>query len=56
MHFKELPSQAATEPSKALKNHSVINNRGWGGVVEMGEWRGGLGVRLGWGEKAENCT
>ena len=29
---------------------------GWGGVVEMGGRWGGLGVRLGWGEKAENCT
>ena len=28
----------------------------WGEVVEMGGWWEGLGVRLGWGEKAENCT
>ena len=26
------------------------------GGVEMGERWGGLGVRPGWGEKAENCT
>ena len=26
-----------------------------GGVETGGRW-GGLGVRLGWGEKAENCT
>ena len=32
------------------------NNRGWGGVVEMGGKWGELGVRLGCGEKAENCT
>ena len=32
------------------------NGGGWvGGVKTGGRW-GGLGVRLGWGEKAENCT
>ena len=29
---------------------------GLGGVVEMGGRWGGLGVRLGWGEKAENLN
>ena len=29
---------------------------GCGGVVETGRRWGGLGVRLAWGEKAENCT
>ena len=32
------------------------NNGGWGEGVETGERWGGLGIRLGWGEKTENCT
>ena len=37
------------------KGH-MDNNGGLGGVVDMGGRWGGLGLRLQWGEKAENCT
>ena len=32
-----------------------MDNNGSGRVEMVGRW-GGLGVRLGWGKKAENCT
>ena len=38
------------------KKKHMDNNWGWGGGIEMGGRWGGLGIRLGWGEKAENCT
>ena len=39
-----------------LKAGNVGSRVVQGGGVETGGRWGGLGIRLGWGEKAENCT